>query len=244
MGLEFHHLHHSSNPFTWRVTSQKDDGFVVRHLLLVQYTSPGCLRSHWTMERKATINRKTKETDIRLEIDLDGRGTTQIDTGIAFMDHMLTLAAAHGFIDMKIAASGDTDVDDHHTVEDLGICLGQAFSEATGEKRGIRRYGCAFVPMDEALARVVVDFSNRPFLAYRVVAKETRTGRFDIHLAREFFRAFVNHSGATLHVDLLSGDDPHHIAEAIFKAFGKALDHAVALEDRLQGEIPSTKGFL
>jgi imidazoleglycerol-phosphate dehydratase len=197
-----------------------------------------------TMERKATITRKTKETDIRLELNLDGKGISEIDSGIPFIDHMLGLMAAHGFMDLSVTARGDTEIDDHHTIEDLGICLGSAIQEALGERKGLKRYGQAAVPMDEALARVVVDVSNRPFLAYRVVLKESKTGRFDVHLLKEFFRALVNHSGITLHVDLFSGDDAHHIAEAIFKAFARALDQAVAYEKRLEGSVPSTKGVL
>jgi imidazoleglycerol-phosphate dehydratase len=194
--------------------------------------------------RKATVNRKTKETDIRLELALDGEGSAEIRTGVPFMDHMLTLLAAHAFLDLRITAKGDTEVDDHHTVEDLGICLGKAISQALGSKKGIRRFGFAYVPLDEALSRTVVDLSNRPFLAYRVTPKESKTGNFDIHLLREFFRALVIHSGMTLHMDLISGDDAHHIAESIFKSFAKALDRAVALETRLQGAVPSTKGLL
>jgi imidazoleglycerol-phosphate dehydratase len=196
------------------------------------------------MERKATISRKTKETDIRLELHLDGKGLSDVDTGIPFMDHMLRLTAAHGFMDLSISARGDTEIDDHHTVEDLGICLGSAIREALGERKGLKRYGEAAVPMDEALARVVLDISNRPFLAYRVPLKESKTGRFDVHLLKEFFRALVNHSGITLHVELSSGDDAHHIAEAIFKAFARALDRAVSMEPRLEGTVPSTKGVL
>ncbi|MFZ7113690.1 MAG: imidazoleglycerol-phosphate dehydratase HisB [Desulfatiglandales bacterium] len=196
------------------------------------------------MERTATINRKTKETDIHLELDLDGKGLTEIKTGIPFMDHMLSLLAAHGFLRLQIAASGDTEVDDHHTVEDIGICLGLALSESLGDKRGIRRYGSALVPMDEALARVVIDLSNRPYLAYRVSTKVNKTGTFDIHLVREFFRAVANNAGLTMHVDLLYGDDPHHVAEAIFKAFAQALGEAVTRDERLKGSVPSTKGVL
>jgi len=195
-------------------------------------------------ERKATVHRKTKETDIQLDLALDGTGKAEISTGIPFMDHMLTLLAAHAFLDLRITAEGDTEVDDHHTVEDLGICLGKALSEALGAKEGIRRFGDAYVPLDEALARTVLDLSNRPFLAYRVTPKESKTGRFDIHLLREFFRALVLHSGMTLHVDLISGDDAHHAAESVFKSFAKALDRAVAQESRLQGGVPSTKGVL
>lgn len=196
------------------------------------------------MERKANIERKTKETDIRLELSLDGKGLSEIDTGIPFIDHMLSLMAAHGFIDIQVRASGDTEVDDHHTVEDLGICLGMAINQALGEKKGIRRFGQATVPMDEVLSRVVIDISNRPFLAYRVSLAESKTGKFDVTLVKEFFRALVNYSGITMHVDLISGDDAHHIAESIFKAFGRALDQAVAIEERLGSEVPSTKGLL
>jgi imidazoleglycerol-phosphate dehydratase len=196
------------------------------------------------MKRKAKISRKTQETDIHLEIVLDGKGSADIDTGIPFMDHMLTLMAAHGFMDLTVSARGDTEIDDHHTIEDLGICLGSALREALGDRKSLRRYGQAAVPMDEALARVVLDISNRPFLAYRVSLKESKTGRFDVHLLKEFFRALVNHSGMTVHVDLFSGDDAHHIAEAIFKAFARALDQAVSIEPRREGTIPSTKGVL
>jgi len=196
------------------------------------------------MERKAAIHRKTKETEIRVDLNLDGTGITEIKTGIPFMDHMLTLMSAHGFMDLKITASGDTQIDDHHTVEDLGICLGKALHEALGKREGIRRYGHAVVPMDEALARIALDISNRPFLAYRVVLKESKTGSFDVNLVREFFRALVVHSGITMHVDLVSGDDPHHVAESIYKSFARALDQATSLELRLGGAVPSTKGLL
>jgi len=196
------------------------------------------------MGRKAFIERQTKETDIKVNLNLEGRGISEIDTGIPFMDHMLNLMAAHGFMDIEIAAKGDTDIDDHHTIEDLGICLGKAINQALGEKKGIRRYGQAIVPMDEAMARVVIDMSNRPFLAYRVLLKEGKTGNFNVNLIKEFFRALVNYSGITMHVDLISGDDAHHIAESIFKAFGRALDQAVGIENRLQGAAPSTKGLL
>ena len=196
------------------------------------------------MKRKATIDRKTKETEITLKLDLDGTGMSKIKTGIPFFDHMLSLTAAHGFMDMEISAKGDTEVDDHHTMEDLGICMGMAMKEALGEKKGIRRFGQATIPMDESLVRVAVDISNRPFLAYRVLPGESRTGRFDINLIEDFFRALVNHSGITMHVDLISGRDAHHIAESIFKSFGRALDMAVQMEKRSQGTVPSTKGLL
>jgi len=196
------------------------------------------------MERKATLERKTKETEIKVRLDLDGSGVSEIQTGIPFMDHMLTLMAAHGFLNLYVTAKGDTEIDDHHTVEDLGICFGQAVRQALGKGQGIRRYGQCAVPMDETLSRVVIDISNRPLLAYRVSLKESKTGNFDVNLVREFFRAFVHHAGMTMHIDLISGEDAHHIAESIFKAFGRALDEAVSLEKRLEGAIPSTKGLL
>lgn len=160
------------------------------------------------------------------------------------MDHMLRLLTAHGFMDMELTASGDVEIDDHHTVEDLGICLGSAIKEALGEKRGIRRYGMATIPMDEALARVVIDISNRPVLAYRVSLKKRTTGRFDVGLIKEFFHALVVNAGITMHIDLLAGEEPHHVSEAIFKAFGKAFDQSSSLENRLGGNVPSTKGLL
>ena len=196
------------------------------------------------MERKATIERKTKETDIKLDLNLNGKGQFKIDTGIPFMDHMLSLMAVHGYLDLKIAAKGDTEIDDHHTVEDLGICLGMAVNEALGKREGIRRYGEAAVPMDEALAKVVIDISNRPFLAYRVAFKESKSGNFDVSLIKEFFRALVYQAGITMHIDLISGDEGHHIAESIFKAFGRALDQASGREERLGSRVPSTKGVL
>jgi imidazoleglycerol-phosphate dehydratase len=196
------------------------------------------------MERKSKVKRKTKETDIELDLNLDGKGVAEIETGIPFIDHMLCLMAAHGFMDIRISARGDTEIDYHHTIEDLGICLGMAIDKALGEKKGIRRYGQATVPMDESLANVVIDISNRPFLAYRVALKERMTGSFDVGILNEFFRALVNYGGITMHVDLLSGEDPHHVAEAIFKAFGLSLDMATRIEKRQEGEIPSTKGVL
>jgi imidazoleglycerol-phosphate dehydratase len=196
------------------------------------------------MGRQARIDRKTKETEIRLKLDLDGTGNASVDTGIPFIDHMLSLLAAHGFMDLELSARGDTDVDDHHTVEDLGICLGLAIKEALDEKKGIRRYGEATVPMDESLARVVLDICNRPVLCYRVSLAKRTTGSFDVGLIKEFFRALVTNSGITLHVDLLSGDEPHHISEAIFKAFARALDQASGFDNRLNGNVPSTKGVL
>jgi imidazoleglycerol-phosphate dehydratase len=197
-----------------------------------------------TVKRNAKIVRKTKETDIVVDLALDGSGQSQIKTGVPFMDHMLSLMAAHGFLNLSISAAGDTEVDDHHTVEDLGICLGKAINEALGKKEGIRRYGQAVIPMDEALARTVIDICNRPYMAYRVPLKESKTGNFDVHLVKEFFRALVQNSGITLHIDLLAGEDPHHVAESIFKSFGRALDQAAGVEPRLGGSIPSTKGIL
>jgi imidazoleglycerol-phosphate dehydratase len=196
------------------------------------------------MGRQARIDRKTKETEIRLKLDLDGTGNASVDTGIPFMDHMLSLLAAHGFMDLELSARGDTEVDDHHTVEDLGICLGLAIKEALNEKKGIRRYGEGTVPMDESLARVVMDICNRPVLCYRVSLTKRTTGSFDVGLIKEFFRALVTNSGITMHVDLLSGDEPHHISEAIFKAFARALDQASGFDNRLNGNVPSTKGVL
>jgi imidazoleglycerol-phosphate dehydratase len=196
------------------------------------------------MDRKSNIQRKTKETDIQLSLNLDGKGLSKIDSGIPFIDHMLSLMAAHGFMDIQISAKGDIEIDDHHTVEDLGICIGMAINEALGEKKGIRRYGEATIPMDEVLSRVTIDISNRPFLAYRVSLSESKTGKFDVSLIKEFFRALVNYAGITMHVDLISGDDAHHIAESIFKAFARALDQAVDVENRLDSAVPSTKGLL
>lgn len=196
------------------------------------------------MKRNSSIKRKTNETDIIVELNLDGSGQVSVDTGIPFLDHMLNLASAHGFMDVNIKANGDTDIDYHHTIEDLGICLGMAVSEALEDKKGIRRYGQASVPMDEAMSSVVIDISNRPYLAYRVSTENSKTGSFDIQLLEEFFRAFVNYSGITMHVDLLAGKDAHHVAESVFKAFGRALDIATGVEERLKGTVPSTKGIL
>ena len=195
------------------------------------------------MPRSAEIERRTKETDIQITINLDGKGVSSIDTSIPFLDHMFELMAAHGFMDLTIRAKGDTKIDYHHTVEDLGICLGQAISEALGEKKAIKRYGQAVVPMDEALAQVVIDISNRPYLSYKVALKTNLTGQFDVGILSEFFRALANHAGLTMHIELISGDDPHHSAEAIFKAFARALDQASQREERLEG-VPSTKGIL
>ena len=196
-----------------------------------------------TAARKASLQRTTKETDIQLALALDGTGKTTVRTGVGFLDHMLTLLAVHGFFDLEITARGDLEVDDHHTVEDLGICLGQAFAQALGDKSGISRYGHAYVPMDETLARVCVDFSNRPFLHYQVAVKENKIGSFDVSLAKEFLRALSLHAGLTLHVDLLHGENGHHILEAVFKALGRALAVAAAPNQRVTGQL-SSKGML
>jgi imidazoleglycerol-phosphate dehydratase len=193
--------------------------------------------------RCGKIHRQTKETDIKLDIRLDSQGHADIKTGVPFMDHMLTLFSVHGFFDLTIIASGDTEVDDHHTVEDLGICLGQAFKSALGDLHGIRRYGFSAVPMDETLVRVTLDFSNRPYLHYGVNILDQKVGDFDTALAREFLRAFVLHAGITLHVELAHGDNTHHILEAIFKALAKALDQATFVEPRAKGPL-SSKGSL
>lgn len=196
------------------------------------------------MRRTAKVERKTNETEINLEIDLDGNGVAKVDTGIPFINHMLSLFSAHSFIDLDLTAKGDTEIDDHHTIEDIGICLGKAINEALGDKKGIKRYGEATIPMDEALARVVIDISKRPILSYRVKLKKGTTGAFDVGLIKEFFRALVNNAGLTLHIDLISGEEPHHVFEAIFKAFAKALDQASSFESRMAGRVPSTKGLL
>jgi imidazoleglycerol-phosphate dehydratase len=192
---------------------------------------------------KSEIQRRTKETDIHLFLVIAGRGNATINTGVPFMDHMLTLLAVHGFFDLKIEASGDVEVDGHHTVEDLGICLGQAFKDSLGDFRGIRRYGQAAVPMDEALARVTLDFSNRPFLHYGVKLADQKVGTFDTALAQEFLRALSLHAGLTIHVELAHGHNSHHILEAVFKALGKALDQATTPEPRATGPL-SSKGSL
>jgi len=196
-----------------------------------------------TNKRSAKVTRTTKETDIKLKLTIEGKGKSAITTGIPFMDHMLTLMAAHGFFDLTLDAKGDIEIDDHHTIEDVGIVLGEAFDKALGDRKGIKRYGMGLVPMDEALASAVIDFSNRPFLVYHVNLKRETTGRFDAQLVREFFRAFVNRSGATLHINLMYGENTHHMIEAMFKAFGQALDEATTLDKRIP-EVRSTKGIL
>jgi len=194
--------------------------------------------------RSATVSRKTKETEITVDLALDGNGDSELVTGLPFLEHMLEQVARHGVFDLKIHARGDLEIDAHHTVEDLGITLGQTFFQALGDKQGIRRYGHAYVPLDEALTRVVVDCSGRPGLNYNVKYPRARVGEFDVDLLAEFFQAFTNHARLTLHIDNLRGRNSHHIAETIFKAFGRALRMAVEPDPRMGGVLPSTKGTL
>ena len=194
--------------------------------------------------RSAQIERKTAETDVRLTLSLDGTGRAQINTGVGFLDHMLTLFAAHGRFDLSVSCAGDTQVDDHHSVEDIGIALGDAVAQALGEKRGIRRYGSMLLPMDEALVLCAVDLSGRCCLRMQAAFPSQKIGTFDTELVEEFFMAFSRHAGATLHLRQLDGTNSHHLAEAMFKAFARALSEAVSLDARLAGEIPSTKGAL
>lgn len=195
-------------------------------------------------ERRATVTRNTLETRITAAVDLDGAGATSFQTGVPFLEHMLEQVARHGMIDISVEAQGDLHIDAHHTVEDVGIALGQALNKAVVDKKGIRRYGHAYVPLDEALSRVVVDFSGRPGLIYQVQFPRARIGEFDVDLFHEFFQGLVNHAQMTLHIDVLRGDNAHHIAETIFKAFGRAVRMAVEIDQRMQGMVPSTKGSL
>lgn len=194
--------------------------------------------------RTATVERDTLETQIKITINLDGTGKASFTTGVPFLDHMLDQIARHGLIDMDIVAHGDLQIDAHHTVEDVGITLGQAVAKALGDKKGIYRYGHAYIPLDEALSRVVVDFSGRPGLFYNVTFTRGMIGSFDVDLFREFFQGFVNHAGVTLHIDNLKGVNAHHIAETIFKAMGRALRMAMTADERMAGMMPSTKGTL
>jgi len=194
--------------------------------------------------RKAEVTRNTKETQIRVKLDLDGKGAAKLSTGLPFLEHMLDQVARHGLLDLEIEAKGDLHIDAHHTVEDIGITLGQAFDQAIGDKKGIRRYGHAYVPLDEALSRVVIDCSGRPGLEYQVEYPRARVGEFDVDLLREFFQGLVNHAQITVHVDNIRGRNAHHVAETIFKAFGRALRMAMTLDPRSEGVIPSTKGSL
>jgi imidazoleglycerol-phosphate dehydratase len=194
--------------------------------------------------RTAQVTRNTLETQITVSLNLDGTGISKLATGVPFLDHMLDQIARHGLIDLDIQAKGDLHIDAHHTVEDTGITLGQAFAQALGDKKGIRRYGHAYVPLDEALSRVVIDLSGRPGLEYHVDYTRARIGEFDVDLFLEFFRGFINHAGVTLHVDNLRGINAHHQAETIFKAFGRALRMAVEVDQRMGDVLPSTKGAL
>ncbi|MCU0736292.1 MAG: imidazoleglycerol-phosphate dehydratase HisB [Methylotetracoccus sp.] len=194
--------------------------------------------------RTALVERNTLETQIRAQVSLDGSGASRLQTGVPFFDHMLDQIARHGAIDLDIEATGDLQIDAHHTVEDVGIAFGQAVSRAIGDKKGIRRYGHAYVPLDEALSRVVIDLSGRPGLWFEVTFPRARIGDFDVDLLLEFFRGFVNHAQVTLHVDNLKGTNAHHVAETIFKAFGRALRMAVEADPRMQEALPSTKGLL
>ncbi len=195
-------------------------------------------------ERSAAVTRNTSETQITVSVNLDGSGKASFNTGVPFLDHMLDQIARHGLIDLDINAVGDTHIDDHHTVEDIGITLGQAIAKAVGDKKGIYRYGHAYVPLDEALSRVVIDLSGRPGLVMNCDFTRARIGEFDVDLFSEFFHGFVNHAGVTLHIDNLRGANAHHQAETIFKAFGRALRMALSADERMAGITPSTKGSL
>ncbi|CCK74521.1 MAG: imidazoleglycerol-phosphate dehydratase HisB [Oleispira antarctica] len=194
--------------------------------------------------RKAIVERNTSETKIKVSINLDGTGEAKFDTGVPFLEHMMDQIARHGLIDLDIYCDGDTHIDDHHTVEDIGITLGQAFAKAVGDKRGIVRYGHSYVPLDEALSRVVIDFSGRPSLDFKCDFTRGNIGRFDTQLFWEFFHGFVNHAGVSMHIDNLKGFNAHHQAETIFKAFGRALRMALEFDPRMAGKMPSTKGVL
>ncbi len=196
------------------------------------------------LERKATIRRDTLETQIEVTVNLDGTGISVYETGIPFLDHMLDQIARHGALDIEIHAKGDLDIDAHHTVEDIGITLGQAVARALGDRKGIRRYGHAYVPLDEAMSRVVIDFSGRPGLEYHVDFVRSHIGHFDVDLFHEFFQGFVNHALATIHIDNIRGRNAHHIAETVFKAFGRALRMALERDERMSNIVPSTKGSL
>jgi imidazoleglycerol-phosphate dehydratase len=195
-------------------------------------------------DRRATVTRNTLETQITVTVDLDGSGQARFETGVPFLEHMLDQIARHGMLDLDITAKGDLHIDDHHTVEDIGITLGQAIAQAVGDKKGILRYGHAYVPLDEALSRVVVDLSGRPGLVFEVPFTRAQVGGFDVDLFIEFFQGFVNHAQVTLHVDNLRGDNTHHQAETVFKAFGRALRMALTLDPAMAGVTPSTKGVL
>ncbi len=205
---------------------------------------PSTLAATSSAPRRASVRRDTKETKIGVSVDLDGQGTSKISTGIGFFDHMLDQIARHGTIDLEIDAQGDLHIDGHHTVEDVGIALGMAVAQAVGDKRGLTRYGHAYVPLDEALSRVVIDFSGRPSLTMNVPFKAGMIGGFDAQLAHEFFQGFANHALVTLHIDNLRGENAHHQCETVFKAFARALRAAVSVDPRLGNVVPSTKGTL
>ena len=196
------------------------------------------------MTRSASVSRNTNETKIEVSINLDGQGSAKLNTGIGFLDHMLDQVARHGMFDLEVTAKGDLHIDAHHTVEDVGIVLGQAFNKAIGDKKGITRYGTAIIPLDEALSRVVLDISGRPGLESDVEFKRAAIGEFDVDLIHEFFQGFVNHANITMHIDNLKGDNAHHQAETIYKAFGRALKMAVCIDPKISGITPSTKGSL
>ena len=195
-------------------------------------------------ERSATVTRNTQETQITVSVNLDGSGVSKLDTGLPFLEHMLDQVARHGLVDLTIQAKGDLHIDAHHTVEDIGITLGQALAKAAGDKKGVRRYGHAYVPLDEALSRVVIDLSGRPGLEYHVDFPRARIGEFDVDLLHEFFQGFANHALVTLHVHSLQGKNAHHVAETVFKAFGRALRMAIEPDPRMSNVVPSTKGTL
>lgn len=195
-------------------------------------------------QRTASVNRDTLETQISVSVNLDGTGAASFDTGVPFLEHMMDQIARHGLIDLDVKCNGDTHIDDHHTVEDIGITIGQAFAKAVGDKKGLRRYGHAYVPLDEALSRVVIDFSGRAGLIMNIPFTQKRIGKFDTELFSEFFHGFVNHAHVTLHLDCLRGHNAHHQIETIFKAFGRALRMALEADDRMEGKMPSTKGTL
>lgn len=195
-------------------------------------------------DRQATVERNTLETRVRVDLNLDGQGASDLRVGVPFFEHMLDQVARHGLVDLTVAAAGDTHIDDHHTVEDVGIALGQALREAVGDKKGIRRFGHAYCPLDEALSRVVVDFSGRPGLVFQVPFPRDRVGAFDVELVPEFFRALVNHACMTVHVDGIRGENTHHVVETVFKAFGRALRMAAEPDPRSPEATPSTKGAL
>lgn len=202
------------------------------------------MKKNGSAPRQGGIHRATKETDIRVEWKLDGQGRGTVDTGIRFMDHMLELLAKHGFFDLTVEAKGDLDIDEHHTVEDVGIVMGKALHQALGEKAGIKRFGFASAPLDETLAQITVDLSGRPYLVYNVALPDRKIKAFDLGLFEDFFQAFVTHGGLNLHINLLYGRNSHHIMEAIFKGLAKALDQATTVEERLAGHVLSTKGQL